>query len=69
MLHCELQRACPGRIRRTLLSLPPLLRPCPPPRSFETFVVQHLAWDWSFLQDYLRFFITGVTILVRCCLA
>jgi Ca2+ transporting ATPase len=32
--------------------------------SFETFVVGQAAWDWAFLQDYLRFFITGVTILV-----
>lgn len=28
-------------------------------------MIQQAAWDWAFLQDYLRFFITGVTILVR----
>ncbi|KAL4422348.1 hypothetical protein ABPG75_008545, partial [Micractinium tetrahymenae] len=32
--------------------------------SFDTFVVEGASWDWSFAQDYLRFFITGVTILV-----
>jgi hypothetical protein len=26
--------------------------------------VQQAAWDWGYLHDYLRFFITGVTILV-----
>lgn len=35
--------------------------------SIDTFVVQQLPWDWAFLQDYLRFFITGVTILVSPC--
>ncbi|PSC68202.1 calcium-translocating P-type PMCA-type [Micractinium conductrix] len=32
--------------------------------SYDTFVVGGAAWDWAFLQDYLHFFITGVTILV-----
>lgn len=31
----------------------------------DTFLLQGAAWDWSYLEDYLRFFITGVTILVR----
>ena len=39
---------------------PPLL---PPRCSYDTFVVGGAAWDWAFLQDYLHFFITGVTIL------
>ena len=26
--------------------------------------MQQAAWDWGYLHDYLRFFITGVTILV-----
>jgi hypothetical protein len=32
--------------------------------SWATFVEAGLPWDWAYLHDYLRFFITGVTILV-----
>ena len=47
-----------------VLSPPPPLSCVSPLCSVDTFLVQQAAWDWAFLQDYLRFFITGVTILV-----
>lgn len=33
--------------------------------SYDTFLLQQLPWDWTYLHAYLSFFITGVTILVR----
>jgi Ca2+ transporting ATPase len=33
--------------------------------SYDTFVVAQQPWDWVYLHNYLNFFITGVTILVR----
>lgn len=32
--------------------------------SYDTFVLEQLPWDWTYLHAYLSFFITGVTILV-----
>jgi Ca2+ transporting ATPase len=33
--------------------------------SYEQFVVQGVPWSYDYLERYLDFFITGVTILVR----
>jgi len=33
--------------------------------TYDTFVVEGMPWDWTYLHSYLNFFITGVTILVR----
>jgi hypothetical protein len=33
--------------------------------SWATFFVQHAAWDPAYLNDYLRFVITAITILAR----
>ncbi len=33
--------------------------------SYDTFLIAQLPWDWVYLHNYLNFFITGVTILVR----
>ena len=33
--------------------------------SYEQFVVQGVPWSYDYLEQYLEFFITGVTILVR----
>lgn len=35
--------------------------------SWQKFVVEGQAWDWSFAPDYLRFLITAITILVMHC--
>ena len=32
--------------------------------TWATFVVGGAPWSWQYLEQYLRFFITGVTILV-----
>ena len=37
--------------------------------SWDTFFVQHAPWDPAYLNTYLRFVITAITILVRVLLA
>ena len=32
--------------------------------TYDTFFIAHNPWDWSYMHEYLNFFITGVTILV-----
>lgn len=33
--------------------------------SWQQFVVEGNPWDWSMLQEYLRFLITSITIVVN----